>query len=211
MLLRAARDSAVTQIYLNSEVWKCSFMLVISFNKNCIVLSLYILYCSICCYGQWCQVSVWFFWETRQNSGFSFLLLCLCSWPLQCCLFTTIQNFFPNRKALPSPVPPWPESLKQRSNGWIPPLARCFQNQGEAWRNRWDWPRAEKREVFGRGATKARRCQSMSNLGRALTEGRAAGCTASLPWRQPKSCLGRFRNVSGLGQLLVHVIYFCRD
>lgn len=84
MLLRAARDSAVTQIYLNSEVWKCSFTLVISFNKHCIVPSLYILYCSICCYGQWCQVSVRFFWETRQNSGFSFLLLCLCSWPLQC-------------------------------------------------------------------------------------------------------------------------------
>lgn len=52
MLLRAARDSAVTQIYLNSEVWKCSFTLVISFNKQCIVPSLYILYCSICCYGQ---------------------------------------------------------------------------------------------------------------------------------------------------------------
>lgn len=59
-------------------------MLAISFNKHCIVPSLYILYCLACCYGQRCQVLVHFFWETRQKSGFSFFLLCSCSWPVQC-------------------------------------------------------------------------------------------------------------------------------
>lgn len=57
----------------------------------------------------------------------------------------------------------------------------------------------EKKEVFGRGATKAWHCQSISSLGKALAEGRAAGHTASLPWKQPKSWLVRFRNVSCLG------------
>ena len=110
-----------------------------------------------------------------------------------------------------SPSLAWIIAAEKRTHGWIPSLARCFQNQGEAERNRWEWPWAEKREVFGRGATNAWCCRSVSSLGKALAEGRAAGRAASLPWKQPKSWLGRLGDVSCLGLLSVDVTYRCRD
>lgn len=149
MLLRVARDSAVPQIYLNSEVWKCSFTLVISFNKLCLVPSLYILYCSICCYGPWCQVSVRFFWETILD----FPSFCFVYAPGPCSVLPYHHPKLPPKQestALSSPSTCTPSSSP--SLAWIvaaekqwmdSPLTRCFHNQGEAGRNRWDRAWAE--------------------------------------------------------------------
>lgn len=60
-----------------------------------------------------------------------------------------------------SPSLAWIIVEEKWTHGWIPSLDRCFQNQGEAERNRWEWPWAEKREVFGRGSTNSCHCLSV--------------------------------------------------
>lgn len=113
----------------------------------------------------------------------------------------------------PSSAPPFAwirqASAEKRTNSQSSSLARYFQSEGEAKRTRWVQPWVKKREGFGRAATNAR-C-SLSGLGRALAEGRAAGRAASLPWKQPNCWLDGFRNVFCLGLLSVDVTYLCRD
>lgn len=100
-------------------------------------------------------------------------------------------------------------SAEKRTNAEIFSLARYFQREGEAKRNRWVQRWAKKREGFGRAATNA--WCSLSGLGRVLAEGKAAGLAASLPWKQPNCWLDRFRNVFCLGLLSVDVIRLCGD